>query len=230
LASATKPPEELYDTQSDPYEIHNLAHSPEHQAILEQMRQAHQSWVLRTHDTGLLPEAEMYLRSEGLPPYEMVRMPGKFPQERILQAADLVGRGAGSRSKLVALLSDADRAVRYWAAVGLTALGPDAAPARGALFQRLSDPAPNVRLAAAEALCRLGHEKEAVPVIAEGLKHEDDWVRLHAAVVLAAVGEKARAAVPDMKQAINEGRKHQATPYVRWALDRALQQLGDRGS
>ena len=226
LVSATKPAEELYDTQNDPHEIHNLAESPDHEAILQQMRDVHRRWVLKTHDTGLLPEAEMHLRSEGLSPYETVRTPGRFPQQRILEAADLVGRGAAALPTLSAMLADADSAVRCWAAVGLCALGSDAAPATEALLERLSDRTPNVRLAAAEALCRLGREKEAVPVIVEGLGHEDGWVRLHAAMVLVAVGEKARAALPHMKTAAGDQRKHQATLYIRWALNHALDNLG----
>ena len=37
-----KPPEELYDLQNDPDEVHNLAGSPEHREVLERMRKAEQ--------------------------------------------------------------------------------------------------------------------------------------------------------------------------------------------
>jgi len=33
-----KPVEELYDLESDPHEIHNLAASPQHQGILKELR------------------------------------------------------------------------------------------------------------------------------------------------------------------------------------------------
>ncbi|MFH1267456.1 MAG: sulfatase-like hydrolase/transferase [Planctomycetota bacterium] len=224
--SPTKPTEELYDTQSDPHEIHNLAGSPDHQDILKRMRDVHRNWVLETHDTGLLQEAEMYFRSEGLPPYEMTRNAARFPQTRILEAADLVGRGVAARDKLIAMLADPDSAVRYWAVVGLTVLGPAGEPAVESLMRLLGDPAPNVRLAAAEALSKLDREAQALPVIVEGLKHEEGWVRLHAAIVLVAIGEKARAAVPKMKTAAADARKHQATLYIRWALQHALDNLG----
>jgi N-sulfoglucosamine sulfohydrolase len=226
LVRPTKPAEELYDVENDPHEIHNLADAPEHRAVLQRMREAHRTWVFETHDTGFLPEAEMHLRSEALSPYTMVRDPDRFPQQRIFEAADLVGRGPAMLPKLAEMLSDPDSAVRYWAVVGLTVLGPEAAPAAGALIERLSDPAPNVRLAAAEVLCKLGRQREAVPVIVEGLDHEDGWVRLHAAIVAVAVGEKARAAIPQMKAAIRDPRKHQAALYVRWALTHALDELG----
>jgi uncharacterized sulfatase len=199
MNSPTKPPEELFDTQNDPHEIHNLAGSPEHRDILERMRRLHRNWVLETRDTGLLQEAEMYRRASGAPPYAMTRTPGKFPVERILEAADLVGRDPAARAELIDMLDDPDSAVRYWAAVGLTVLGKEAEPATASLIPLLEDPSPNVRLAAAEALARLGHASEALPVIVKALDDKDGWVRLHAAIVLVAIGEHARGAVAQMK-------------------------------
>ncbi len=55
----TKPIEELYDTESDPFELSNLAGRPEHQAQLERMRAAHEDWITRTSDLGTVPEAEL---------------------------------------------------------------------------------------------------------------------------------------------------------------------------
>jgi len=59
----TKPVEELYDTVADPYEIHNLADSPEHQETLKRMRAVLESWMKDTGDMGLIPEAEMNARA-----------------------------------------------------------------------------------------------------------------------------------------------------------------------
>ena len=124
------------------------------------------------------------------------------------------------------MLTDPDSAVRFWAAVGLATLGSEAGPATENLVRALEDPAPSVRLAAAEALCQLGRQEEALPVIVDGLGHESGWVRLHAAIVLVAVGDKARAAVPQIREAINDQREGQVALYIRWALSHALEQLG----
>jgi uncharacterized sulfatase len=59
----TKPREELYDMQSDPHEIHNLADSPEHQAVLKELRAALDKWIEDTHDLGAVPEQELIKRS-----------------------------------------------------------------------------------------------------------------------------------------------------------------------
>lgn len=58
----TKPREELYDTQSDPHEIHNLADSPKHQAVLKELRGALDEWIEQTHDLGAVPEQELIKR------------------------------------------------------------------------------------------------------------------------------------------------------------------------
>jgi len=54
-----KPAEELYDLDADPYEVRNLAGSPEHQAVLARMRQALDAWQKDTGDLGLVPEADL---------------------------------------------------------------------------------------------------------------------------------------------------------------------------
>lgn len=48
----TMPPEELYDVLNDPYEIHNLARSPEYQAVLIRLRGVLEKWIEDTHDQG----------------------------------------------------------------------------------------------------------------------------------------------------------------------------------
>ncbi len=52
------PEEELYDTETDPYEIHNLAGSdkPEHHDALLRLRTALDVWITETNDQGVWPE------------------------------------------------------------------------------------------------------------------------------------------------------------------------------
>ena len=60
--AATKPREELYDTQTDPHEIHNLADSPGHEATLKELRAALDRWMEETRDLGGIPEEELIKR------------------------------------------------------------------------------------------------------------------------------------------------------------------------
>lgn len=56
---ATKPVEELYDTQSDPDEFTNLANDPRYADKLNEMRAAFRTWSSITGDQGEIPEKEM---------------------------------------------------------------------------------------------------------------------------------------------------------------------------
>jgi uncharacterized sulfatase len=66
---ATKPTEELFDTEADPHEIVNLADSPAHQDILQRLRAAHELWRKETGDLGLISEKDIW---------EKVRPGGKW--------------------------------------------------------------------------------------------------------------------------------------------------------
>jgi arylsulfatase A-like enzyme len=52
------PGEELYDTQADPHEIHNLINSPDtvHREALARLRGALDTWITETGDRGAVPE------------------------------------------------------------------------------------------------------------------------------------------------------------------------------
>ena len=218
-----KPVEELFDIQADPHETRNLVASPEHREALERMRAAHLEWSRRTKDLGLLPEQDLRDRAAGSSEYEMSRVPGKYPHQRILDAALLVGRGAGALPAMIERLTDADCAVRYWAVVALHNLGAKAMPAADALTRALGDPSPEVQIAAAHALCNLNRESAARPVLVQALQHESMWVRLAAANVLDYIGEKARPAIEPMKRAVQD--QSHANRYIRWTLDHVIERF-----
>lgn len=73
LFAATRPEEELYDLQADPFEVRNLAGDPGHRKTLEEMRARLARWEKETNDHGRQPEPEkrydsdtaVYLKSDG---------------------------------------------------------------------------------------------------------------------------------------------------------------------
>jgi arylsulfatase A-like enzyme len=67
LTAATMPPEELYDLDHDPHEIHNLATSDraEHCAALERLRGALQRWIAETNDQGRTFESAAVAAAKG---------------------------------------------------------------------------------------------------------------------------------------------------------------------
>jgi arylsulfatase A-like enzyme len=56
LFSPTRPAEELYDVQADPFEIRNLAGDPQFRSTLETLRTRLDRWMAETRDPG--PESE----------------------------------------------------------------------------------------------------------------------------------------------------------------------------
>ena len=165
-----KPPEELYDLESDPDEVTNLVDSPAHQAVLQELRQALRDQILRIRDVGFLGEAGMHARADGTTIYEMGHDRAKYPLEKILAMADLASLlEDGALPQLRDGLKDSDSAVRYWAAMGLLMRGkPAVEQARDDLRAALADASGQVRVIAARALGEYGNKADlalALPVL-----------------------------------------------------------------
>ena len=59
----TKPKEEFYDHENDPYEINNLINDPAYQDEIERHREILNEWVEKTNDQGQYPESTDALRN-----------------------------------------------------------------------------------------------------------------------------------------------------------------------
>lgn len=78
----TKPVEELYDTEADPDEVHNLASDPHQRARLEAMRTTLEDWIEETNDLGEFPERSLIRRglvADRLAEYEIRKTDGLAP-------------------------------------------------------------------------------------------------------------------------------------------------------
>ncbi|MGZ0163672.1 MAG: sulfatase-like hydrolase/transferase [Planctomycetales bacterium] len=157
-----KPPEELYDLHSDPDEVKNLAKSPEHQAILKKLRKAQRDLAVKTRDVGFLPEDDLHSLAKGSTTYDVGQDPSKYDLETVLTAAeDASSLRAGKTASLVKRLSDENRAVRYWAALGLLMRGEAGLKAGHAqLTAALKDESPSVRVIAAQVLAQFGSDAD----------------------------------------------------------------------
>ena len=58
----SKPAEELFDTEQDPFELHNLAADPAYAEKLAELRTECDRWIAETGDMGLIPEQD-YIKS-----------------------------------------------------------------------------------------------------------------------------------------------------------------------
>jgi uncharacterized sulfatase len=152
-----KPTEELYDLDTDRWEVHNLAGSSAHAGVLARMRAALDAHARDIRDVGFLPEYELHRDESTTTPYDRARDPRRYDFESVYRAA---GQASDRRVPLAAIrpgLTHADAVVRYWSAMGVVIRGADAArSARAELVRLLDDPEPGPRIVAAEALARFG--------------------------------------------------------------------------
>ncbi len=228
-AGPTRAREELYDTANDPHQINNLAESPAHTQRLAAMRKLLRKWMIDTRDLGLLPEWDMARRAGRSTPYAMARAARGYPLETILAAAELVGAGPAAMPRQITLLGHADSAVRYWAVVGLRALGDKARLAVPALTKALADDSPVVRVEVAWALVDLGpgEQADALNVLRKALADRDGRVALRAARALQMLGPKAKPALTAMKRALATSKRGRgdSAMFIRFSLDPAVKVL-----
>lgn len=206
---APKPFEELYDLEADPDQVANLADDPAHRARLSSLSRALDRHMLEINDNGFIPEGS------ALEGYLPSRAPGAYPLAELMRlGAAAARRDLAHLARFEAGLASPNEVVRYWAALGLLMLGDNAGPARAALEKTLrEDRSPYPRIAAAEALLKIGASPQAVALLAAFADRPDPVpVRLMALNALTFVGSAAEPALPVIERAAVSG-----NPYVRSA-------------
>ena len=150
-----KSTEMLFDLETDPWELDNLADRPEYAALVERFRGETSKHIRDTKDLGFVFRG-IRKKPGGL--YQWVR-DEDFPLDKLYEAAELASMPLTSDvPKLIGLLKSPYPEIRYWGAIGFSTLGsqkklnncPDE------LRLALNDEVAEVACAAAEALCYLG--------------------------------------------------------------------------
>jgi len=90
LFSPTRPIEELYDVQADPFETRNLTGDPQFRSTLETLRTRLDRWMLETHDRG--PESEEAYDANIA--YELKTPAGKARKEALMKNSALMKQWA----------------------------------------------------------------------------------------------------------------------------------------
>jgi N-sulfoglucosamine sulfohydrolase len=217
LMADRKPVEELFDLEKDLQELNNVADDPNYQEVLGKMRQAHKDWSVRVADAGLIPEPIIREWEQKLnkPIYNILRE-NEIPVDKIQEVAL-----ASDINLFVENLVHENEVVRYWSATGI---GNYAEEGNQEIFDGLSplinDEYPLVRIAAARAFCLLGQESEGLKTLSAGLTDKNEWTRLHAALVLDEIDDKAESLIPDLQGVMEDENK-----YVVRVANRALNQM-----
>jgi uncharacterized sulfatase len=174
-----KPPEELFDLQSDPDEVVNLADSPDHAPIKMKLRAAQMEHAQRIKDVGFLPEGERLEQAKGRSPYDLGHgEDSPFPLAFAAAENASMPQPGLVPAQLISLeraLSNKEPAVRYWTVLGCQVRGKQAVgEIHDALVAALKDTSAPVRIAAARALAEFGTEAGAGAAIAV-LLDAADW-------------------------------------------------------
>jgi N-sulfoglucosamine sulfohydrolase len=227
--SPTKPVEELYDYLSDPHNLKNLASNPKHSMTLNTLRQAHLTWTQDTKDLGLIPEPIIAERVKKFgSEHAILRQSGSDSYNKKLSAVAIAASsGPTALKQLMAACEDADSAIRYWGAVGIGNIGEPALKAAQELMtSMIKDGSSTVRTAAARALCQMEQPAKALPVLINELTTGAQWERLHAAIVLDEIDEKAMPVAEQMKQGLTYQKDFNSQGKYRVrVINRALNEL-----
>jgi hypothetical protein len=174
----TRPPEELYDLENDPYEINNLANGPKYKPELEKMRYVLYKWMTEINDPGLIPEPilEDFGKEHGNK-YTALKQPEYADiQIRLIQIIEAGEKG--NIDYLVEKVNSKDPSERYWA---VTWLGVNKAQSvKDKVTVLCGDDNPTVRIAANLALYKIDPTYNPILLIGEELHNNNLIVSMYA--------------------------------------------------
>lgn len=163
-----KSPEALYDIESDPHEIHNLAGQSEYADILADLRRRLSDRVKSLPDLSMFPESVLIERAMDDP----VQF-GRSHAEEIVELVDTADLSLlpfeDAKPKIEAALSSSNAWVRYWALTVCSIFDRKAEALVPNARSLLTEQEPLVRVRAAEFLGILGVE-DPRPTILDVLK------------------------------------------------------------
>lgn len=174
----TRPPEELYDVENDPYEIINLASDPNYQEKLKEMRSALYSWMEKTNDPGLIPEPILEdLGKKYGNKFKAMKQPElSVINQRLVEIIE-----AGENENISFLEEKLDSecpSERYWT---ITWLGVNKVKSVQKKIEKLTrDENASVRVAANLALYKINPDYNPVPALAEEVSNENLIVGMYA--------------------------------------------------
>ncbi len=141
----TKPVETLYDLETDPHNIRNLAGDPSYTKVLADLRERLQERLRGLPDLGFYPES--YLVAEGA-----LSDPVAFGQARKEEIADLMATADlallsydSARPRIVEALASDKAMVRLWAVTAAASFGSEAADLESVIAPLADDSYDQVR-------------------------------------------------------------------------------------
>jgi len=171
-------PEQLYDIEKDPHEVHNLANDPKYANVLLQMRHLLQQKVKSLPDVGFFPEPVFLKQSQG--DGDAFGKKNREEIARLVNIADLqLAPFPEAKKAIEKALNSKHPQERYWALITCSAFGKQAAPFyEKAKKMAASDPDLLVRTRAAEFLGLTGAD-DPMPYIYAALDQCTDEIEVN---------------------------------------------------
>ncbi len=221
LWESPQPVERLFDTQSDPWETHNLAPDPAHAERLTAMRGRLKTKMVEVVDTGLIPEPMFEELSSGKPIASYLA--GRKADLTALVDLAFAATAGQEQSHPIFRkeLTSKDPLARYWAATGCLILGKSAASAKDDLIKLLGDQHSAIRVAAGQALFNLGSiDQGKAAIIAELDKATDVTAQQNTVNVLDFIGATHEISDRWVQRTLNNPKEGEYLQRLAKRLDR----------
>ena len=197
----TRPVEELYDLENDPFETKNLASETAYQETLVKLRNKLKEWMISTKDLGLIPEPVLEdLGKKYGSKYAILKAAEN--KNLVADLIEIIEAGErGDISKIKEGIKSNSAAIRYWAvkAIGNRKL----TDLKSEVKKLLSDKDASVRISAAESFAQFGEFKSASELLAKEITNPNLIAGMYAIRALEAIGQAARGfAKNDIKKAL----------------------------
>ena len=109
--------EYLFDLKNDQWETKNLIHDKNLNEKAKELRNALVNELIQVRDAHFIPEFS-FITEEKMP-IQLAADTKEYPISKIVNTAMLIGNGKKILKKQLSLMTDQNKYIRYWAAVGL---------------------------------------------------------------------------------------------------------------
>jgi arylsulfatase A-like enzyme len=205
---APRAPEELYDLQSDPWEVNNLVNEPAYAETLNRLRDECDRWQLTSRDAHLIAEP-LLDAGEARSGSRWALLNGANGEARSNALLAIAKAAANPTPAAITLLrasvKDSDPAVRWWAITGLGRLTN--VDGLSEVFETAArDPDAAVAVAGAAAVARHVDFARGCEALAKHLKNNSQFIQYAAILELDEFGPEAvRIALPAIKAVGKDG-------------------------
>lgn len=213
-----KPLIELYDLESDPWQINNLAAEPAHQTRIVSMDKDLCNWMVKTRDTSLIPEPMWYDFVGKNKPFKTIyeyAQSDEFPVAQVLGAAKLASIGdAALLPDYLKMLTDTNPLIRHWAAFGIFQVHKDTPEIQEFLRKMIANDAHSAnRTMAAQALALCGDSDTALKVLMREINMEKDEFKRLLALNALEYGRLVNRLTEEDREALSEHKPYKLGPH-----------------